>query len=221
MQKLILSWSGGKDCAMALYELQRKHEYEVAGLLTTITKDYDRISMHGVRRTLLEQQAASIGIPLIKIFLPAKCSNEIYEQAMSIAMNELKEKGIDTIAFGDIYLEDLRAYREKNLAKADVKAIFPLWKRDSKELIATFISLGFKAITATVDSKKLSAHFCGREIDESFISALPENVEQCGENGEFHTFCYAGPIFKSTIKFTVGEKLLRDGFWYCDFLDNK
>ena len=218
MQKLILSWSGGKDCALALYKLQRQPEYKVAGLLTTITKDYDRISMHGVRRTLLEEQAASLGIPLIKIFLPTKCTNEIYEQAMSITMLELKEKGIDTIAFGDIYLEDLRAYREKNLAKAEMKAVFPLWKRDSKEIIATFLSLGFKAITSTVDSKKLGAGFCCREIDESFIAALPKDVDPCGENGEFHTFCYAGPIFKSPVKFTIGEKVLRDGFWYCDLI---
>ncbi|HXX59547.1 MAG TPA: hypothetical protein VEI27_02595, partial [Dehalococcoidales bacterium] len=164
--KIMLSWSGGKDCAMALYELKRSEKYEVAGLLTTITKDYDRISMHGVRRALLEQQAASLGVLLIKVFIPAKCSNEIYEQAMSIAMAELKDKGIDTIAFGDIFLEDLRVYREKNLAKAGMKAVFPLWKRDSKELIATFLSLGFKAITATVDSKKLGVDFCGREINK-------------------------------------------------------
>jgi uncharacterized protein (TIGR00290 family) len=218
MQKLILSWSGGKDCAMSLYELKRNDEYEVAGLLTTVTRDYYRISMHGVRRVLLEQQAAALGVPLIEVFIPAPCTNAAYEQIMTEEMDKLKVRGITKVAFGDIFLQDLREYREKNLAKAGMAGIFPLWKRDSRELIQSFIALGFKSVVTTIDPKKLDAEFCGRLIDKDFVKDLPPDVEPCGENGEFHSFTYDGPVFRQPIQFTAGEKVSRDGFWFCDLM---
>jgi uncharacterized protein (TIGR00290 family) len=218
MEKIILAWSGGKDCAMSLYELHRSKEYEVVGLLTTVTRDYDRISMHGVRRMLLEQQAESVGVPLRKILIPVNCTNEIYEQLMAEEMERLKREGITTVAFGDIFLQDLKDYRERNLAKVGMKGVFPIWQRDSRELVESFIKLGFKAIVSTCDPKKISSEFCGRVIDNGFITALPQNVDPAGENGEFHSFAFDGPIFKQPVRFTVGEKVLRDGFWFCDLV---
>ena len=218
MEKIVLAWSGGKDSAFALYELQKSGQYEVVGLLTTVTRDYDRISMHGVRRMLLEQQAESVGVPLRKILIPVNCTNEIYEQLMAEEMERLKREGITTVAFGDIFLQDLKDYRERNLAKVGMKGVFPIWQRDSRELVESFIKLGFKAIVSTCDPKKISSEFCGRVIDNGFITALPQNVDPAGENGEFHSFAFDGPIFKQPVRFTVGEKVLRDGFWFCDLV---
>lgn len=218
MGKVVLSWSGGKDCALALYEIQRSHEYTVAALLTTITRDYDRISMHGVRRTLLERQAESAGLPLIKVFIPANCTDKIYAEIMEKEMNRLKADGINAVAFGDIFLQDVREYRENNLAKVGMKAIFPLWGRSSQELVTSFINLGFQAIITTVDPRQLSKEFCGSMINNAFLGALPQDVDPAGENGEFHSFVFEGPIFKKPIRFSVGEKVLRDGFWFCDLL---
>jgi uncharacterized protein (TIGR00290 family) len=218
MGKIILSWSGGKDCAMALYEIQHSKEYAVSALLTTITRDYDRISMHGVRRALLERQAESAGLPLIKVFIPANCTDKIYAEIMEKEMNHLKAEGINAVAFGDIFLQDVREYRENNLAKVGMKAIFPLWGKSSRELVTSFVNLGFKAIIVTVDPRKLNKEFCGRMIDSAFLSALPGDVDPAGENGEFHSFVFEGPMFKNQIHFSVGEKVLRDGFWFYDLL---
>jgi len=218
MQKLVLSWSGGKDSAMSLYELRRNKQYEIVGLLTTVTQDYDRISMHGVRRILLEQQAESVGVPLRKILIPKACTNEIYERLMAEEMEQLKRDGIFLVAFGDIFLQDLKEYREKNLAKAGMKGVFPVWKRDSRELVESFIKLRFKSIITTCDPRVIGEEFCGRVIDNRFLSELPASVDPAGENGEFHSFTFDGPIFKQPVAFNVGEKVLRDGFWFCDLV---
>ena len=203
---------------MSLYELRRNKQYEVVGLLTTVTSDYDRISMHGVRRILLEQQAESVGIPLRKILIPKTCTNEIYERLMAEEMEQLKREGIFHVAFGDIFLQDLKDYREQNLANAGMTGVFPIWKRDSRELVESFIYLGFKSIISTCDPRVIGQAFCGRVIDKRFLSELPVSVDPAGENGEFHSFTFNGPIFKQPVSFTVGEKVLRDGFWFCDLV---
>jgi uncharacterized protein (TIGR00290 family) len=218
LERIVLSWSGGKDGALTLYEIQHSIEYAVSALLTTITQDYARISMHGVRQTLLERQAESVGLPLLKVFIPANCTNEIYAEIMEKEMNRLKSEGINAVAFGDIFLQDVREYRENNLAKVGMKAIFPLWGRNSRELVKSFINLGFKSIIATIDPRKLSKEFCGRIIDSTFLDELPQDVDPAGENGEFHSFVFDGPVFKNPIHFSVGEKVLRDNFWFCDLL---
>lgn len=218
MEKIVLSWSGGKDCALALYEIQQNKEYLVHMLLTTITRDYDRISMHGVRRTLLERQAEALEFPLIKILIPADCTNESYAEIMENEMKHLKAEGIGTVAFGDIFLQDVREYRENNLRKIEMQSIFPLWGRNSHDLVTSFLDMGFQAITTSVDSSKLGIEFCGRRIDRVFLNALPEYVDPAGENGEFHSFVFDGPIFKQPVRFSLGEKVMRDGFYYCDIL---
>lgn len=218
MEKIVLSWSGGKDCALALYEIQRSKECKVAALLTTVTQDYDRISMHGVRHSLLEKQAEAVCLPLIKVFIPANCTNETYSETMEKEMEHLKAEGINIVAFGDIFLEDVRKYREENMAKVGMKAAFPLWGKNSHKLVSSFIKMGFQAIVASVDSSKLGVEFCGRTIDGAFLNALPEHVDPAGENGEFHSFVFNGPIFKQPVHLSVGEIVVRDGFYYCDLL---
>jgi len=218
-EKIIFTWSGGKDSAMALYELQRTHSYEVSALLTTITEDYERISMHGVRRILLERQADSLGLSLEKVFISKNTSNEEYESKMQEALIKYRATGVSSVVFGDIFLEDLRKYREDNLSKVDMKGIFPIWKRDTTELAHTFIDLGFKAVVTCVDSNVLDKKFVGRVFDEQFLSELPSTVDPCGENGEFHSFVYDGPIFRERIAFTMGDIVLRDNrFYFCDLI---
>lgn len=219
MKKVLFSWSGGKDSALALYEIMKSKNYQVAALVTTVTEDFDRISMHGVRRVLLEQQAASTGIPLEKVLISRNASNEEYEANMEKVLLKYKEMGITSVVFGDIFLEDLRKYREDKLATVSMDAVFPLWKRDTTELARSLTSLGFKAITTCVDTTQLDGEFVGREIDDSFLSDLPANVDPCGENGEYHSFVYDGPIFKKPIVCSKGETVLRESrFYYCDLL---
>jgi uncharacterized protein (TIGR00290 family) len=218
MKKILFGWSGGKDSALALYEILKNKEYEVVSLLTTVTEDYDRISMHGVCRTLLEKQAESLGLPLYKVLIPKDCSNEIYAAKMTQALNEFKQQGVETVAFGDIFLEEVRKYRKENLAKLNMKAIFPIWGRDSGELARSFIELGFKAVVSCIDSKVLNKRFLGRQIDKDFLNQLPPNIDPSGENGEFHSFVYDGPIFKERIAYQLGEKVLRDSFYFCDLI---
>ena len=217
-QKILLSWSGGKDSAMTLYEIQKNQNYEVAALLTTVTEGYDRISMHGVRRILLERQAESLGLSLHKITIPIKATNEQYESAMKEALESHLHQGIDSVAFGDLFLEDIKKYREENLAKVGMKGLFPIWKRDTREFAATFITLGFKAVVVCVNPKWLDPPFVGKIIDQSFLERLPSQVDPCGENGEFHSFVFDGPIFRQKVGFTLGEPVLRDSFWFCDLL---
>jgi uncharacterized protein (TIGR00290 family) len=215
---IFLSWSGGKDSSLALYEIRKANSHRVAGLITTITEDYDRISMHGVRRALLEQQADALGIPLRKILIPKDSTNAIYESRMRALLEEGLTEGIDTVAFGDIFLEDLKLYRGKNLAQLGMKGLFPIWKRDTSELARTFIDLGFKAVLACVDTAILNASFAGRPYDQDLLRDLPLHVDPCGENGEFHSFAFDGPIFKHPIKHTLGEVVQRDHYCFCDFV---
>lgn len=220
--KVLFAWSGGKDSAMALYELKKMRGYEISALLTTITEDCGRISMHGVRRDLLERQAESLGLRSEKVYISKRSSNEEYESKMEAALARCQENGISCVAFGDIHLEDLRKYRESNLARANMKAVFPIWKRDPAELANTFIGLGFKAIITCVDSKALGRTFVGRIFDKEFLSELPHGVDPCGENGEFHSFVYDGPIFSEPILYNKGEVILRDGrYYFCDLIPAK
>jgi uncharacterized protein (TIGR00290 family) len=213
---VLFCWSGGKDSAMALNLLRQQKELRVAALLTTVTEGYERISMHGVRRELLLRQAHAIGLPLQEVRIPPQCVNPIYEARMRDAMLAQKAAGVRCVAFGDIFLQDLREYRERNLALVEMSAIFPIWKRDTRELAQEFCALGFRAIAVCIDSNKLSCEFAGRGVDESFFRDLPEGVDPCGENGEFHTFVYDGPIFSNAIAVERGEVVERDGFYFCD-----
>jgi len=217
-EPILFCWSGGKDSAMALHTLLQRPDVSVVALLTTVTETYDRISMHGVRRELLIRQAQSIGVPLHEVRIPAQCVNPVYEVRMDEALRVHYGAGVRTVAFGDIFLEDLRAYRERNLARIGMTAVFPIWKRDTRELIRHFHSAGFRAITACVDPKVLDRSFAGRELDEEFFRDLPANVDPCGENGEFHTFVFDGPIFRNRIPVRADEILERDSFIYCDLL---
>jgi uncharacterized protein (TIGR00290 family) len=217
--KAIFTWSGGKDSAMALHQLQKAGSHEIAALLTTVTEDYDRISMHGVQSVLLGQQAESLGIPVEKIHITKESPNYEYESKLESTLTGYKDRGISSVVFGDIFLEDLRRYREENLSRIGMKGIFPIWNRDTGELARTFISMGFKAVVTCVDSKVLDKGFAGREFDEHFLSDLPKTVDPCGENGEFHSFVYDGPIFHNEILHSKGEIVFRDDrFCYCDLI---
>jgi uncharacterized protein (TIGR00290 family) len=214
--EVLFCWSGGKDSAMALNVLRQQRDLRVAALLTTVTEDYERISMHGVRRTLLQRQAEATGLPLYEVRIPPQCVNPVYEARMREALLSQKENGVHCVAFGDIFLQDLREYRERNLAQVEMKAIFPIWRRDTRELTQEFCAMGFRAIAVCIDSTKLSREFAGRELDESFFRDLPAGVDPCGENGEFHTFVYDGPIFSIAIAVERGEVVERDRFYFCD-----
>lgn len=204
---------------MALHELKKNAGYEVAALLTTLTENYDRVSMHGVRRELLEAQAVSLGIPLEKVFISSHSSNEDYESGIRAVLERYMAEGVTSVAFGDIFLEELRKYREDNLAKIGMKGIFPLWKRRTSDLARDFIHAGFRAVITCVDSEFLDKRFAGREFDETFLSELPSGVDPCGENGEFHSFVYDGPVFENRIRHARGEMVLRDQrFWYLDLI---
>ncbi len=220
-EPVLFCWSGGKDSAMALHVLLQDLRVEVVGLMTTVTEGYDRVSMHGVRRELLQNQAQSIGLPLHEVFIPPECVNPIYEARMEAALRVHFENGVRKVAFGDIFLEDLRAYREKNLARVGMTALFPIWKRDSRELIDSFHAQGFRSIAICVNPKMLDRSFAGRELDASFFADLPAQVDCCGENGEFHTFAFDGPIFKDPVRVQVGECVERDSFVFCDLLMEK
>lgn len=244
MKKALFNWSSGKDSALALYKIQQNPEFKIDCLLTSVNQKFQRISMHGVRVELLEQQAKSIGIPLEIMQIPEMPTMEVYENVMQETLEKLKQKGITHSIFGDIFLEDLRKYREDKLATMGFEGVFPLWKIPTKDLIQEFISLGFKTIVVCVNEKYLDKSFVGRIIDQKFIDDLPENVDVCGENGEFHTFSFDGPIFQKPIDFEIGEIVYRKyekpkqessntacdtndttaydyGFWYCDLIPKK
>ena len=217
IEKVLLTWSGGKDSAMALHELEAGGAYEVLALLTTVTEQYDRVSMHGVRTSLLERQAESLGLPVEKVYLGADASNEEYEARMRDKLAYYQAKGVSSVAFGDLFLEDVRQYREENLSRVGMKGLFPLWGRDTSEVARSFIGLGFKAVVTCVDSSQLDGAFVGREFDERFLAELPSAVDPCGENGEFHSFVYDGPLFRAEIGHKRGEIVLRDSrFYFCD-----
>jgi uncharacterized protein (TIGR00290 family) len=218
-QPVVLSWSGGKDSSMAAYQLLASQKFEIAALMTTVTEDFDRISMHGVRRELLEQQAESLAIPLYKIMIPKECPNEIYEARMREGFAHFKAQGITNIAFGDLFLADVKQYRDERLAQAGMVGIYPIWLRDTDELVRSFIGLGFKAILACVDTHAIDACFAGREIDDSLLRDLPPSADPCGEHGEYHSFVYDGPIFKRPIACKAGERAMHsERFNYCDIV---
>lgn len=214
VEKVLFSWSSGKDSALALHRMLNDERYRVAGLLTTVTEGYNRISMHGVRDTLLERQAAEIGLPMHRVYVPQDSSNEEYEARMGQALLEHQRSGIAAVAFGDIFLFEIKKYRENNLARIGMKGVFPLWGKNG--CYQDFIDLGFKAVVASADAKLLNETYVGRAFDRQFIADLPTNVDPNGENGEFHTFVYNGPIFGQAIPCRLGEVLQRDGFYYCD-----
>ncbi|MGC6430954.1 MAG: diphthine--ammonia ligase [Jejuia sp.] len=232
--KTYFNWSSGKDSALALYHLLQNDTYTVDALVTTVNSHYNRVSMHGLRKELLIAQTNALDIPASLIELPEMPSMDVYEQIMNKTVSRLKSEGFTHSAFGDIFLEDLRKYREGQLAKQGFQAVFPIWKRDTKELLNEFLDLGFKTIIVCANSKYFDENFVGTVIDKHFIDNLPEGVDPCGENGEFHTFCFDGPIFKEPIEFTIGEKVYREydhpntddsicdsdkyGVWYCDLI---
>ena len=236
--KSIFNWSGGKDSALALYHALKDPSYNIQRLITSVNSTYNRVSMHGVRTELLQQQARQLGLPLQQLLLADQPTMSEYNDAMAKMMCGLQQEGFTHSIFGDIFLEDLRKYREERLAQQGFSAFFPLWKRDTTELIHEFIDLGFKTIIVCVKAELLDESFAGRIIDKDFLKDLPSNVDPCGENGEFHTFVFDGPIFKAPIPFAIGEKVYREyeapknkedncfsndaprpqnmGFWFCD-----
>ena len=247
-QPAIFNWSGGKDSALALHKALESGQYTIQTLLTTLSEPYQRISMHGVRAELLDRQTAALGLPCRKLFLPEMPSMESYEQLMAATLGELRAQGAMVALFGDIFLEDLRAYREAQLARVGLAAAFPLWGAPTGALIREFLGLGFRTITTCVNARYLDRSFVGRVVDEDFLRDLPAHVDPCGENGEFHTFVFDGPLFRQPVPFERGEVVYRTdapppapaaappapagydcgnradpnpfdtGFWYCDLL---
>jgi uncharacterized protein (TIGR00290 family) len=213
-----VSWSGGKDSALALWTLRREHALWPQTLITTVTDAYARVSMHGVRRELVRRQAAAAGVRLVEIEIPVAATNELYEQRMAQAFASEGLRGISAVAFGDLFLADIRAYREARLSAAGLEALFPLWQRDTARLAREFIAAGFRAILVCVDPGQLDPSFAGRTFDAGLLDDLPGHVDPCGENGEFHTFVHAGPIFGQPIACRVGEIVERDGFVFADLL---
>lgn len=232
--KALMCWSGGKDSALALRLARGRADLEIAGLLTTFSEEFDRVSMHGVRRELLEAQAQALGLPVWKVFLPtprkdAACalpppagqqgfvsfaSNDVYEEKMIEAFERARREGIEAIVFGDIFLEDLRAYRERLLGRAGLRGIYPLWGRPTRELMEEFIAHGFRAVVVCVDAARLDASWAGRPLDARFLAELPEGVDPCGENGEYHTFVFDGPGFSRPVALSHGETVSRDPFCF-------
>lgn len=228
--RAIFNWSGGKDSALALHHIRQQGEYEIVGLLTTVSQPYQRVSMHGVRVSLLQQQAEALQLPLHMISIPETSSMEAYNEQMAAALQAFRQTGVTHSIYGDIFLEDLRQYREAELAKVAMQGIFPLWQRPTHQLLQEFMDSGFRAVIVCANAKYLDRSFVGRELDNDFLRDLPANVDPCGENGEYHSFVYDGPIFCQPISFALGEVIHRTyqsahdlpdydtGFWYVDLL---
>jgi uncharacterized protein (TIGR00290 family) len=216
--KTLLSWSSGKDSAWTLHRLRQDDRYEVVGLLTTVNQKYDRVAMHAVRMELLRAQAAAAGLPLWAVFIPSPCSNEEYEAAMAAAVHDAEQAGIACMAFGDLFLEDIRAYREAKLAPTRIKPVFPLWGADTRALADEMIDGGLRARITCVDPRALPAAFAGAEFDRALLARLPESADPCGERGEFHTFAYDGPMFSTAIEIESGDVVERDGFVFADLV---
>lgn len=217
-QKTIVAWSSGKDSAWALYQASLNPELEIIGLLTTVTHTFRRVSMHGVREELLEAQARSLRLPLLKVPIPFPCPNEAYETAISTALDQAREQGITRIVFGDLFLEDVRKYRETKLAGTGFEGVWPLWLQDTRALSRRMVEAGLKASIACLDPKRLSRAFAGRVYDSKLLDDLPDEVDPCAEKGEFHTFAWNGPMFSEPVRFRAGETVERDGFVFTDFL---
>jgi uncharacterized protein (TIGR00290 family) len=216
MKRILLSWSSGKDSAWSLHMLRQRGEYELVGLLTTFNEVADRVAMHAVRRELVERQAAATGLPLWAVPLPWPCSNEQYESLMAQTCAKAVAEGIEGIAFGDLFLEDVRAYREKQMKGAGLEAIFPVWGLPTRALAEEMIESGMRAKLTCIDTGKLDRRFAGREFDGALLSALPSEVDACGERGEFHSFVYAGPMLNAALPVAVGETVVRDQFVFAD-----
>jgi uncharacterized protein (TIGR00290 family) len=216
MKRILLAWSSGKDSAWALHVLRQSGEYEVVGLLTTFNEAFDRVAMHAVRRQLVEAQAAAVGVPVWPVNIPWPCSNEEYERQMAAACERAVAEGVEAIAFGDLFLEDVRAYRERNLAPTGLTPLFPLWKLSTAKLVREMIAGGQRAVITCIDPTKLDREFAGREIDLALVTSLPAGVDPCAENGEFHSFAFAGPEFAHPLDIRVGEVVDRDGFVFAD-----
>jgi uncharacterized protein (TIGR00290 family) len=216
--KALISWSSGKDSAFSLHEIRRAGQYDVVGALTTVTETFDRVSIHGVRREILLAQLDAAGLPPRIVPIPYPCPNAIYEARMGEAVARAVQDGISHIIFGDLFLADIRAYREQKLEGTGITPVFPLWDRPTLPLAQAMIASGLEAYLATVDLKKLPADFAGRKFDAQLLADLPDGVDPCGENGEFHTCVVAGPIFSRRIPVKVGERIERDGYGYCDLV---
>jgi uncharacterized protein (TIGR00290 family) len=218
MKRILLSWSSGKDSSWSLHLLRQQSQYEIAGLLTTFNQAADRVAMHAVRRSLVEQQAAAAGLPLWAIPLPWPCTNEQYEALMADACAKAVADGVEGIAFGDLFLEDVRAYRIRQLSGTGLEPLFPIWGKPSADLAHEMVASGLKAILTCVDTRKLDADFAGRQFDENLLASLPDEIDPCGENGEFHSFVYAGPMFRSEIEVVPGEVVIREHFAFADLI---
>ena len=217
-QKTLLSWSSGKDSAWALHTLRQDPQIELAGLFCTVNQAFNRVAMHGVRVELLQRQADRLGLPLQIIDIPYPCSNEQYAQVMSEFVTQARAAGVTHFAFGDLFLEDVRRYREERLQGTGISPIFPLWGSDTRELSQTMVTAGLRSVLTCVDPKQLSKDFAGRIFDATLLRDLPADVDPCGENGEFHSFAFDGPMFAQAVDFTLGETVARDGFVFTDLL---
>lgn len=217
-KRVLLSWSSGKDSAWALHLLRKDPDVELVGLLTTLNRAASRVAMHAVRETLLEAQSRAAGLPLHKVYIPQPCSNEDYEAAMAEAIEDAKRDRVTHVAFGDLFLEDIRAYRVDKLAGTGVEPLFPCWGLDTTALSQQMVEAGLRAVITSVDPKQLSPGFAGRVYDEAFLADLPDGVDPCGERGEFHSFTFAGPMFDAPIAIAHGEIVERDGFVFADVL---
>lgn len=219
MKKILLSWSGGKDSAWALYRLRQAGEFEVGGLLTTVNERFRRVAIHGFREELLDRQAERAGLPLWKVDLPFPCSNEQYETRMAMVCERAVKEGFAGIAFGDLFLEEIRAYREAKLAGTGLEPLFPVWGTPTDRLAEEMMAAGLRARLTCIDPKKIPAELAGREWDRTLLQELPSGVDPCGENGEFHTFCWAGPMFSGEIRVEAEERVERDGFIYAELVE--
>jgi len=217
-EKALLCWSSGKDSAFSLHVLRQLGDVEVCGLLTTVNEAYDRVAMHAVRLELLEAQAEAAGLPLVTVRIPDRCVNEAYEAAMARAMADARAEGVTAVAFGDLFLADIRRYREERLAATGIRPLFPLWERPTRALAEEMLAAGLRARLTCVDPRALPDSFAGREFDRAFLDELPVGVDPCGENGEFHTFAWDGPMFAHPIRVRIGEVVRRDGFVFADLL---
>jgi uncharacterized protein (TIGR00290 family) len=214
-------WSGGKDSCLALERVLACADLRVESLLTTVTADFDRISMHGVRRELLEEQADALRLPLRQVLISKGATNDEYEAKIGEALAQYRARGIEMVVFGDLFLADIRTYRDRLLAKHGMRGLYPLWGLNTAELIRDFIERGYRAALVCIDPRKLAPTFAGRMIDHALLADMPANVDPCGENGEFHTFVFDGPIFKAPVRFQFGEKVCRDSFWFCDLIPDR
>jgi len=215
---VVVSWSSGKDCAFALHQVKTEGQFEVVGLLTTLNQENDRVAMHGVRKELLEMQMDALGLPAEMVMLPMPCDNETYRQLIGDTVETLRDRGVQQVVFGDLFLEDIRQYREEQMQGSGLAPLFPLWLRDTGQLSREMVESGLRAVVTCVDQRALSADYVGRQYDHAFLDELPSGVDPCGENGEFHTLVTDGPMFSAAISIQIGEKVTRGDFIFADVL---